>query len=162
MPWTIKNVSLDPAYAMLRRKAAKMDMEPVIASKRVRLRQQITISDELYSVNADRIALHKKNGVLVAIPSGPSLRVLLTPSIGPEEDLLSEEISVEESLTDVVSEEEVEPEAGEELEIEAAGAGWYVLRLGGEEIDKVRGKGALQAWLDSNGYPIPEWLEDSK
>lgn len=66
MPWNLKNVALDPAYAGKRRMAAKMDMEPVIAGRRVRLRQQVTISNELYEINKDRIDTCVGHGVLTA------------------------------------------------------------------------------------------------
>jgi len=70
MPWNLKNVSLDPAFAARRRSAAKMDMEPVIAGTRIRLRQQVTISDELYEINKVRIAQCIAHGVLTAKESG--------------------------------------------------------------------------------------------
>ena len=74
MTWNLKNVALEPAYAGKRRTASKMDMEPVIAGVRIRLRQQITISDEMYETNKVRIAICIKHGVLTAVSSEPDTK----------------------------------------------------------------------------------------
>lgn len=165
MPWNLKNVALDPAYAGKRRIAAKMDMEPVIAGKRIRLRQQVTISDELYEINKVRIDTCVKHGVLTAASSSPDKKAApvaapepelepeLEPVPEPEEKEPSD--SVEEPVASQESEED--PTASEEVpEVETLGAGWYVIKLEGVEVGKVRGKNSLHKWMTENGYPIPE------
>jgi outer membrane biosynthesis protein TonB len=66
MPWKITNVSLDAAHAMKRRtaKAARLEMEPVIAGARLRLKKTMTISDDLYEVNKTRLIHFEAQGVI--------------------------------------------------------------------------------------------------
>lgn len=204
MPWTLKNVALEAAYAMKRRVAPKMDMEPVIAGQRIRLRQQIVINDELYACNKQRIDKNVGHGVLTATNSeqvGPTIEMWVkanylpekyppedydeVPSVGlahykktgyvtAEEMVAAQQTETEADETAVLlatakkEEEDAETEAKEAVEekakeeasdvpeVESTGAGWYVLKLEGEEIDKVRGKEALREWFTTNGYAIPQ------
>jgi hypothetical protein len=71
MSWKLTNVSLDPQYAMKRRTASRMEMEPVVAGIRIRLNQSTVISDESYEVNKDKISLCVSHGVLTAENSAP-------------------------------------------------------------------------------------------
>lgn len=167
MPWNLKNVALDPAFAGKRRTAAKMDMEPVIAGTRIRLRQQVTISNELYDVNKDRIDACIKNGVLTAVPTEPSklspVEAAAPEPPAPEPPPLPELLAPEpEPTPEPESAPEVDPASDEVPEIETLGAGWYVIKLEGVEVDKVRGKNALRAWMTENGYPIPDTLEGTE
>ena len=77
MPWKLTNVALDPTYAQKRRMAtaARLEMEPVIAGNRLRLRQVVTISDRLYEANKTRIDLFEKMGVLTAEEQGGAKKV---------------------------------------------------------------------------------------
>ena len=92
MSWKLTNVSLDPSYAMKRRTAARMEMEPVIGEGRIRLNQSVDISDEAYEVNKARIALCVSQGVLTAESSTPVVKkpvivpdpVVESPSPSPE------------------------------------------------------------------------------
>lgn len=84
MPWNLKNVALDPAFAGKRRCAAKMEMEPVIAGARIRLRGQVTISDEMYEINKDRIDTCVKHGVLTAISSEPAKKAAPKKAATPD------------------------------------------------------------------------------
>lgn len=70
MPWNLKNVATDPLRAMGRRMSSKLEMEPVIGGRRIRLRQSITISDKQYEINKTRIERLVKGGVLEAYQEG--------------------------------------------------------------------------------------------
>lgn len=63
--YKLTNVSLDPRYAMQRRVAPKMLMEPQIAGKPLRLRSSLVLTDELFAHNRGEIELHRQHGVLV-------------------------------------------------------------------------------------------------
>jgi len=64
MPYKIWNTALDPSCRLAQRKAAKMQMEPVIAGRRLRLRESMEISDKLFEINKGNIELNKKHGVV--------------------------------------------------------------------------------------------------
>jgi hypothetical protein len=66
MPCKITNVATDHAYALKRRMAARLEMEPVIAGERLRLRASRILTDEQFLNNKDLIALHERNGVLTS------------------------------------------------------------------------------------------------
>ena len=176
MPWSLKNVALDPAYAMQRRVAPKLDMEPVLAGGRIRLRQQITITDEEYAGNVERIASHVKNGVITCTRLGPEDDAPTTEP-EPPHDPPPEKTEMEPPAGDPPSPEtdgsdapspdsvgtEAAPAAPSTADVpqaELVGGGYYVLRLEGEEIDKVRGKAALRDWYAENGYAIPQMFEE--
>ena len=71
MSWKLTNVSLNPAYAMQRRTASRMEMEPVIGDGRIRLNKSVTISDETYEASKAKITLCVAHGVLTAESSAP-------------------------------------------------------------------------------------------
>lgn len=64
MSYRIKNTALDHNKRFLHRKAAKMQMEPVIAGGRLRLRSSMVISDELFAHNKANLELWKSWGVV--------------------------------------------------------------------------------------------------
>jgi hypothetical protein len=66
MPLKITNVALDPAFALKRRmaKSARLEMEPLIAGQRLRLRQSMTISDEQFRNNEERLHRYWDMGVI--------------------------------------------------------------------------------------------------
>jgi outer membrane biosynthesis protein TonB len=91
MSWKLTNVSLNPSYAMKRRTASRMEMEPVIGEGRIRLNQSVEISDEAYEVNKAKITLCVNHGVLTAVSSTPAVKApvvkrveVLPPPPAPE------------------------------------------------------------------------------
>jgi hypothetical protein len=64
MPVKITNVSLDPAYALKRRQASKLQMEPVIAGDRLRMRQSRVLTDEQVAANKEWLAELERAGVV--------------------------------------------------------------------------------------------------
>lgn len=70
MPVKITNVSQDPAYAMKRRTASRLQMEPVIAGERLRLRQSRILTDEQAEANKDWLAECERGGVLLIEKDG--------------------------------------------------------------------------------------------
>ncbi len=83
MSWKLTNVSLEPAHAMKRRTAARMEMEPVIGAGRIRLNQSVTISDEVYEASKAKIDLCVKQGVLTAESSAPVVKKVEAPAPPP-------------------------------------------------------------------------------
>jgi hypothetical protein len=64
MSYRIWNTALDHTKRFLHRKASKMQMEPVLAGRRLRLRSSMTISDELFDHNKANLELYKGWGVV--------------------------------------------------------------------------------------------------
>ena len=100
MPYTLKNVALDPAFAVKRRTASKMEMEPALAGTRIRLRQTITISDELYERNETRIQQLCDQGVL---------QVVGAKAAPKKESKVAEPLPAPELVPEPVPEPEPEP-----------------------------------------------------
>lgn len=107
MSWKLTNVSLDPSYAMKRRTAARMEMEPVIGGGRIRLNQSVDISDEAYEVNKARIDLCVEHGVLTAESSAP---VVEKPAIVPDPPVVESPSPSPEPEPEPAPEPEPEPE----------------------------------------------------
>lgn len=70
MPVKITNVSQDPAYALKRRTASRLQMEPVIAGERLRLRQSRILTDEQAAANTDWLAECERAGVIIVERDG--------------------------------------------------------------------------------------------
>jgi len=64
MSYKLKNTALDHDKRFLHRKASKMQMEPVIGGRRLRIRQSMVISDELFEHNRANLELWNKWGVV--------------------------------------------------------------------------------------------------
>lgn len=64
MSYRIKNTALDHTKRFLHRRAHKMQMEPVLAGRRLRLRTSMVISDELFEHNKANLELYKRWGVV--------------------------------------------------------------------------------------------------
>lgn len=64
MSYKLKNTALDPSKRFLHRTAHKMQMEPVIGGRRLRIRTSMTISDELFEHNKPNLELWRKWGVV--------------------------------------------------------------------------------------------------
>lgn len=64
MSYKIKNTALDPTKRFLHRTASKLQMEPVLAGRRLRLRTSMVISDELFEHNKPNLNLWKGWGVV--------------------------------------------------------------------------------------------------
>lgn len=88
MPVKITNVSQDPAYAMKRRTASRLQMEPVIAGERLRLRQSRVLTDEQAAANTDWLAECERAGVIIIERDGETKLqtqpVLAVPDPQPE------------------------------------------------------------------------------
>lgn len=78
MPVKITNVSQDPAYAMKRRTASRLQMEPVIAGERLRLRQSRILTDEQAEANKDWLAECERGGVVTIERDGEKVPTLPT------------------------------------------------------------------------------------
>ncbi len=64
MSYKIINVSLEHQHALKRRMASRIQMEPVIAGERLRLRQSRILTDEQYEINKDLLLQCEKDGVI--------------------------------------------------------------------------------------------------
>lgn len=64
MSYKITNTALDLNKRFLLRKAPKLQMEPVLAGRRLRLRSSMVISDELFEHNKANLELYKGWGVV--------------------------------------------------------------------------------------------------
>jgi hypothetical protein len=81
MPYKIKNVALDPSRAFQRRRAAKMEMEPVINGARVRLNNSVTLTDEQYANNKIHIDQCVEQGVLAVEELGRKAAPVAAPVV---------------------------------------------------------------------------------
>ncbi len=79
----ITNVATDHAYALKRRMASRLEMEPYIAGERLRLRTSRILSDEQYETNKDLIALHENNGVLTSELLGEATKLSFPDVVVP-------------------------------------------------------------------------------
>ena len=68
MPYKIINASLHHQHALKRRTATRMYMEPLVAGKRLMLRQSVIISDEQYAINKADIDQYVKDGIVTVEP----------------------------------------------------------------------------------------------
>lgn len=84
MPVKITNVSQDHAYAMKRRTAARLQMEPVIAGERLRLRSSRVLTDEQVKANVEWLAENERGGVITIEPMGDTPLDVLLPASPPE------------------------------------------------------------------------------
>lgn len=86
MPYKITNVSLEHQHTLKRRMASCLQMEPIVAGKRLMLRQSTTITDEQYKINKDNLAKHISDGVLTVeeIKSAMPFIPLHMPVVEPE------------------------------------------------------------------------------
>jgi hypothetical protein len=82
MSYKVWNTALDHSKAILRRRAPKLQMEPIIAGIRLRIRQSMVITDEQYVVNEPNLKLYKSWGVLDFSQIGGEVVVIESPS-GP-------------------------------------------------------------------------------
>lgn len=73
MPYKIINASIHHQHALKRRTATRLYMEPLVAGKRLMLRQSVVISDEQYALNKADIDQYAKDGVVTVEPQGFSL-----------------------------------------------------------------------------------------
>lgn len=64
MSYKLKNTALDHDKRFLHRRASKMQMEPVIGGRRLRIRQSMVISDELFEHNRANLELWQRWGVV--------------------------------------------------------------------------------------------------
>lgn len=64
MSYRLKNTSLDHTKRFLHRRASKMQMEPVIGGRRLRIRSSMLISDELFEHNKANLELWRGWGVV--------------------------------------------------------------------------------------------------
>lgn len=64
MSYKLKNTALDHAKRSLHRVAPRLQMEPVVAGRRLRLRASFVISDEVFEHNKANLELWKKWGVV--------------------------------------------------------------------------------------------------
>ena len=64
MSYKIRNTALDHDKRFLHRRAHKMQMEPVLAGRRLRLRSSMVISDENFDHNKANLELYKRWGVV--------------------------------------------------------------------------------------------------
>lgn len=98
MSYKIKNTALDPSKRFLHRTAPKLQMEPVIGGRRLRLKSSLVISDELFEHNKANLELWRKWGVVDWETSGeakqPEVKVegdvappLVVNSIPPEDPI---------------------------------------------------------------------------
>lgn len=83
MPIKINNVSLDPAFAMKRRMASRLQMEPVIAGERLRLRQSRTLTDDQVAANVQWLAELERGGVISIEKDGSIPLDVLLPTPPP-------------------------------------------------------------------------------
>lgn len=71
MPYKVTNVSLEHQHALKRRMASRIQMEPIIAGKRLLLRQSITLTDEQYNINKDILVQCLRDGTVTVEPTMP-------------------------------------------------------------------------------------------
>lgn len=71
MPYKVTNVSLEHQHALKRRMASRIQMEPVIAGKRLLLRQSIVLTDEQYNVNKEILAQCSRDGTVTVESTMP-------------------------------------------------------------------------------------------
>lgn len=64
MSYKLKNTALDHTKRFLHRTASKMQMEPVIGGRRLRIRSSMIISDEIFEHNKANLALWRGWGVV--------------------------------------------------------------------------------------------------
>lgn len=64
MSYKLKNTALDHDKRFLHRTASKMQMEPVIGGRRLRIRQSMVISDELFAHNLATLILWRGWGIV--------------------------------------------------------------------------------------------------
>jgi Fe-S oxidoreductase len=155
MPWTLKNVALDPAFAMQRRIATKMEMEPTLAGVRIRLRQQITINDEMYERNKVRIVRLVAQGVLTAVSSSPAKKPAPPETVAPEPTPAPEPAPAPAPAPAPLP----ESQSGEGITLSEASTDWPRLRVGvltGCIQDTLyrRVNDATVLTLEVNGYEV--------
>lgn len=64
MPYKITNVATDHRFAALRARASRLQMEPIVAGKRLRLRSSVVLSDEQFKHNEANIKKACDDGVI--------------------------------------------------------------------------------------------------
>lgn len=99
MPYKITNVSLEHQHSLKRRTATRLQMEPLVAGKRLMLRQSITISDEQYEINKADLEQYVKDGIVSVESTMPfvPLRMPETPSMGEVRELSTDVASLDET-----------------------------------------------------------------
>jgi hypothetical protein len=65
--WTISNCYLDPDKVMLRRVSAKLESEPIVAGRRLRIRDSIQLTQQEVEQHHDHIEALVKMGVIAVI-----------------------------------------------------------------------------------------------
>lgn len=106
MPVKITNVSLNHEHAMKRRTASRLQMEPVIAGERLRLRSSRILTDEQYEINKKLLEDNVNGGVVkveILDAQGEPTQVLE----GKDDDVLEE--TAELPVSDVPSESSEPP-----------------------------------------------------
>ena len=71
MPYKVTNVSLEHQHALKRRTAARMQMEPIVAGKRLLLRQSVTLTDEQYAINKKDLEQFVREGIVTVESTMP-------------------------------------------------------------------------------------------
>jgi hypothetical protein len=64
MAYKIWNTALDHTKRFLHRRAAKMQMEPIVGGKRLRIRSSLVLDDAVFEHNKTNLELYKSWGVL--------------------------------------------------------------------------------------------------
>ena len=89
MPWKIRNTVLDPSRAMKHRRAARLSTEPMVCGRVLRIRTEMTISDEQYEAGKAHIEACIEQGVISAeqiggAPKAPKAEAAPPPAPEPE------------------------------------------------------------------------------
>lgn len=84
MSYKITNTALDHTKRFLHRTASKMQMEPVLAGRRLRIRSSMVISDELFEHNKPNLELYRSWGVLDWKKDGEEKATVVEPTVPSE------------------------------------------------------------------------------
>ena len=116
MPYKITNVALDHRFAAKRARAQRLQMEPIVAGKRLRLRGSVVLSDKLYEHNKKVLKECCDAGVLTVDPVGgaPAPKDPPAPAVVEEPAPVVEEVV--EAAPELTPEPEVTPEPAPEPE----------------------------------------------
>ena len=109
--YKLTNVSTDHRFAMQRRTAPRLQMEPPVMSTRLRLGKSLLITDAYFARNKVDIEKHRSHGVLVyeqVSVDGPTNIEVAGPPVSGENAVLemAEELVVEEIISAPVVVEE--------------------------------------------------------
>jgi type IV secretory pathway VirB10-like protein len=81
--WKITNTSMDRSKALLHRTAPKLEMEPIVAGKRLRMRQTMTISDHEYEHDKAHLEQHVRAGSIAVEKIGEDKKKVPAPPPAP-------------------------------------------------------------------------------